>query len=77
MISNQMKTKKKRKYPKMQTLSSVPKEIQNQITMDIKRYLKGEDIQMKEIMNKYDVTSFITQRLLRKEIGFDTKHNKL
>ena len=60
----------------MQRLSDVPEEKQLKIREDIKKYLKGE-FRMLEINIKHDVTAFITQKLLRKEIGFDTKHNKL
>ena len=61
---------------KILKLSDVSEEKQNAIRIDIKKYLKGE-LRMIDINGKYDVTSFITQKLLRKEIGFDTKHNQL
>ena len=60
----------------MQRLTDVPQAKQMEIIMDIKRYLKGE-LKMSEIIIKHEVTSFITQKLLRREIGFDTKHNQL
>lgn len=61
---------------KILKLSDVSEEKQNAIRMDIKKYLKGE-LEMREISVKHDVTTWITQKLMRKEIGFDNNHNQL
>lgn len=61
---------------KILKLSDVSEEKQNAIRMDIKKYLKGEG-QMRDISVKHDATTWITQKLLRLEIGFNTKHNQL
>lgn len=63
---------------KMQRLSDVPEEKQSAIRMDIQKYLRGEKLKMNEINTKHDVTPWITQKLMRMEIGFDTnKSNQL
>jgi hypothetical protein len=64
---------------KMQRLSDVPEEKQSAIRMDIQKYLRGEEnLKMNDINIKHDVTPWITQKLMRMEIGFDTnKSNQL
>jgi hypothetical protein len=57
-------------------LAEVPKEKQQLIRTDIYKYLKGE-LKMNEINAKHDVSPWITQKLMRVIIGFDTKHNQL
>ena len=61
---------------KQQKLASIPQDKQESIRMDIHKYLKGE-IRMLDINIKHEVTPFITQKLMRMVIGFDTKHNQL
>lgn len=63
---------------KIQTLASVPHKKQSEIRLDIQKYLRGENkLKMKDIHEKHDVTAYITQKLMRMEIGIDTKHSQL
>jgi len=61
----------------MQTkFSEISEKKQLSIRADIRRYLVGE-IKMKDIAIKHNVATYITQKLLRTELGYNTKDNQL
>jgi hypothetical protein len=57
-------------------LAELPQEKQALIRVDIYKYLKGE-LRMNEINIKHNISPWITQKLMRIVIGYDTKHNQL
>jgi len=58
---------------KWKTLADLSEEKKSAIRMDIRKYLKGEKLQMKEIAIKHDISPFLTQRLMQIEIGITSK----